>query len=100
MNPDRFHELIDVSESDAGPSGRRAPGGLFLRLRSTLLKRPDDPSFSANGSRVAADLDCGGQHLAFAAPQRRLSQRLNCGSPIAPRKGLAKALLRLRWSTQ
>ena len=65
MNPIRLHELIDLSESDAGPSGRRAPEGLFLRLWSPLLKRHHDPPLSADGSGLAADLDRCGQHLAM-----------------------------------
>ena len=69
MNPIRLDELIEVSESDAGPSGRQARAGLFLRLRSSLLKRPHDPSLSADGSGIAADLDCCGQHLARATAQ-------------------------------
>ena len=58
-----------MSQSDAVLSGSRAPEGLFLRLGSPLLKRPHDPPLSADGSGVAADIDCCGQHLARAAVQ-------------------------------
>ena len=52
-----------------GPLDVELQGVFFLRLGSLLLNRPHDPSLSADGFGVTADLDCCGQHLARAAPQ-------------------------------